>query len=119
MQLGVSALAQMMQLAFCRWMPGGVTINPRAIVSTGVQISNQAGLLQKLEAHLLKTEDQDHSLDKAQHLGEEGEGAGCGDDTAKYLNCCIILVNIIAVVCLMLLLSNTISFFPFLFVYLF
>lgn len=75
--------------------------------------------MQKSELQLLKTEDQEHSLDKAQHLGEERGGTGFGDDTAEYLNRCIILVNIIAVVCLMILLSITISFFQILFVYLF
>lgn len=73
--------------------------------------------MRKSEPQLLKTGGQEHSFDKAQNLGEEG--GGTGDDTDKYLNCCIILVNIIAVVCLMLLLSITISFFQFLFVYLF
>lgn len=72
--------------------------------------------MQKSEPHLSKTEDQECSLDKAQHLGEEGGGTAFGDDMAKYLNHCIILVNIIAAVCLTLLLSITISFFPFLFV---
>lgn len=53
-QLGVSALVWMMQLAFCRLMPGGVIINLRAIVSTGLQKSNQAGLVAKIRASLVK-----------------------------------------------------------------
>lgn len=53
-QLGVSALVWMMQLAFCRLMPSGVIINLREIVSTGLQKSNQAGLVAKIRASLVK-----------------------------------------------------------------
>lgn len=72
--------------------------------------------MQKSEPQLLKTEDREHSSDKAQLLGEEREDTGFGDDTAEYLKQCNILVNIITVVCLMILLSVTISFSPFFFV---
>lgn len=65
---------------------------------------------------MLKTTDQEHSSDKAQLWGEEREGTGFGDDTAEYLNQCNILVKVIAVVCLMILLSVTISFSLFFFV---
>ena len=67
----------MMQLAFYRLTPGGVIVNLKAIVSTGLQKFNQA------EPQLLKTGDQDHSPDKTQLLGEDREDTGFGDDAAN------------------------------------
>lgn len=66
--------------------------------------------MQKSQLHLLKTEDQEHSSDKAQLLGEKREDTGFGDDMAEYIKQCNILANIIAVVCLMIILSVAISF---------
>lgn len=46
-----------MQLAFCRLSPGGVRVNLRTIVSIGLQKSNQAGLVAKIRASVVKNWD--------------------------------------------------------------